>query len=106
MAEISRGEMQDLLTKFAVNNPKYRDALVRNPKDVLEKQFNKKLPATMKVKAVEDTADTVYIVVPFVPKSGQELSDSSLEAVAGGFKDNTCTSAQGGVNTFVQLNLG
>ena len=106
MAEISRGEMQDLLTKFAVNNPKYRDALVRDPKGILEKQFNKKLPASMKVRAVEDSADTVYVVVPFVPKSGQELSDSSLESVAGGFKDNTCTSAQGGVNTFVQLNLG
>jgi hypothetical protein len=98
--------MQDLLTKFAVNSPKYRDALIRDPKGILEKQFNKQLPATMKVKAVEDTADVVYIVVPFVPKSGQELSDSSLEAVAGGFKDNTCTGAQGGVNTFVQLNLG
>jgi hypothetical protein len=98
--------MQDLLTKFAVNSPTYRDALLRDPKGILEKQFNKQLPATMKVKAVEDSADTVYIVVPFVPKSGQELSDSSLEAVAGGFKDNTCTSAQGGVNTFVQLNLG
>ena len=106
MAEISRGEMQDLLTKFAVNSPKYRDALIRDPKSILEKQFNKQLPATMKVKAVEDTADTVYIVVPFVPKSGQELSDSSLESVAGGFKDNICTNAQGGVNTFVQLNLG
>jgi hypothetical protein len=98
--------MQDLLTKFAVNSPAYRDALIKDPKGILEKQFNKQLPATMKVKAVEDTADTVYIVVPFVPKSGQELSDSSLEAVAGGFKDNNCTSAQGGVNTFVQLNLG
>ncbi|HVO52399.1 MAG TPA: NHLP leader peptide family RiPP precursor [Thermoanaerobaculia bacterium] len=106
MAEISRGEMQDLLTKFAVNSPKYRDALLRNPKDILEKQFNKQLPATLKVKAVEDTADTVYVVVPFVPKSGQELSDSSLESVAGGFKDNNCSSAKGGVNTFVQLNLG
>jgi hypothetical protein len=105
MAEISRGEMQDLLTKFAVNNPKYREALIRNPKDILEKQFNKQLPATMKVKAVEDTADTVYVVVPFVPKSGQELSDSSLEAVAGGFKDNTCNSAKGGINTHVELKL-
>ena len=29
---MTRGEIQDLLAKFATDNPKYRDALVRDPK--------------------------------------------------------------------------
>lgn len=105
MAEISRGEVQDLLTKFATNDPKYRAALLRDPKMVLEKQLNTTLPASMTVKAVEESADTVYVVVPFVPKAGQELSDNALEMVAGGFKDNNCNSAKGGINTHVEVKL-
>lgn len=105
MAEISRGEVQDLLTKFSTNDPKYRAALLRDPKMVLEKQLNTTLPKSMTVKAVEETADTVYVVVPFVPKAGQELSDNALEMVAGGFKDNNCNSAKGGINTHVEVKL-
>ena len=105
MAEISRGEVQDLLIKFATNDPKYRAALLKDPKMILEKQLNTTLPSSMTVKAVEETADTVYVVVPFVPKSGQELSDNALEMVAGGFKDNNCNSAKGGINTHVEVKL-
>ena len=34
---MSRGEIQDLVSKFAVENPKYRDALIKDPKNVIEK---------------------------------------------------------------------
>jgi Nitrile hydratase, alpha chain len=105
MAEITRGAVQDLLTKFSTNDPKYRAALLKDPKMVLEKQLNTTLPKSMHVKAVEETADTVYVVVPFVPKSGQQLSDNALEMVAGGFKDNNCNSAAGGINTHVEVKL-
>ena len=105
MADISRGEIQDLLGKFATNDPKYRAALLKDAKSVVEKQLNTTLPSNMKVKAVEETADTIYVVVPFVPKQGQELSDSALEMVAGGFLDHNCNRAQGGINTHVEIKL-
>ncbi len=105
MADISRGEIQDLLGKFATNDPKYRAALLKDPKMVLEKQINKTLPSSMKVKAVEETADTIYVVVPFVAKPGQELSDTALEQVAGGFLDHNCNAARGGINTHVEIKL-
>ena len=108
MAEaLTRGEIQDLLTKFAQKNPNYRANLIKNPKAVIEGQLNNKLPAAIKVKAVEETADTIYVIVPYVPQAGKELGDAALEMVAGGKGDNssqqgntyTCNTAQGGFNT-------
>jgi hypothetical protein len=81
---LTRGEIQDLLMKFSKSNPKYREALIKNPKLVLEGQMGGKIPDGVTVKAVEETPNTIYVVVPYVPKAGAELSDNELEAVAGG----------------------
>jgi hypothetical protein len=108
MSKMTRGEIQDLLSKFATDNPKYRQALLADPKATIERQLNTSL-GTVQVKAIAETPDTVYVVVPYVPAAG-ELSDSDLETVAGGFKDVTahCDAAGGGigasVNTVVQIN--
>src|SRR5262245_5284704 len=78
MAEkMTRGQIQDLVGKFASENPKYRQALLSNPKGTIEKQLNTTLGAT-NVKAVADTADTVHVVIPYAAAEG-ELSDSDLE---------------------------
>jgi hypothetical protein len=81
---LTRGEIQDLLMKFSKSNPNYREALLKNPKVVLEGQMGGKLPPGINVKAVEETPNTIYVVVPYVAKAGDELSDGDLEAVAGG----------------------
>ncbi len=104
---LTRGQIQDLLSKFAKKTPSYRAALLKNPKAVIEGQLNNKLPANLKVRAVEDTADTIHVVVPFVPKAGQELGDAALEMVAGGQGSSDsydCHGAIGGQNTRVEFN--
>jgi hypothetical protein len=106
--KMTRGEVQDLLAKFAVDNPKYRDALVSNPKSVIEKQFATSL-GSLQVKAVVDTSDTLYVVIPYMPAEG-ELNDADLEMVAGGKGDGTInatcvTVGTGGGNTVTQINL-
>ena len=83
--KMSRGEVQDLLIKFATQNPQYRQELLRNPKGLIERQFNTTL-GNINIKAVADTADTVHVAVPYVASSG-ELSDADLERVAGGKGD-------------------
>jgi predicted house-cleaning noncanonical NTP pyrophosphatase (MazG superfamily) len=83
MSDVTRGEIQDIITRFAQKDPKYRTALRKNPKKLLAAQMNQELPKNLKVKVVEDTADTVHLVLPFAAK-GDELSDADLEAVAGG----------------------
>jgi hypothetical protein len=104
---MSRGEVQDLLATFATNNPKYRQALIFNPKSIIEKQLNTSLGA-VKVKAMVEAADTAYIVVPYVAVEG-ELSDADLEAVAGGKQDiNASCNVIGALaagNTVTQINL-
>ena len=107
---MTRGDVQDLVGKFATENPKYRSALLSDPKSVIEKQLNTSL-GNVTVKAVADTADVIYVVVPHVPGEG-ELSDADLEKVAGGKQDiqAECTAlALGGAasgNTVTQINLG
>ena len=79
MAEkMTRGQIQDLVGKFAAENPKYRAALLSNPKGTIEKQLNTQLGA-MTVKAVADTADTVHVVIPYAAAEG-ELSDATSSA--------------------------
>jgi hypothetical protein len=102
---LSRGQAQDLLSKFASENPKYRESLLRDPKAVLEKQFGKALPKNMTVKAVVESADTLYVIVPHVAKEG-ELQDADLEKVAGGKLDEyNVTCGSGALNSLNQLNF-
>jgi hypothetical protein len=89
--KMTRGEVQDLLAKFATENPRYRAALINDPKAIVEKQLNTSL-GSVQVKSVVETADTTYVVIPYLPSEG-ELSDADLERVAGGKQDITaeCT---------------
>jgi hypothetical protein len=107
MSKMTRGEVQDLLAKFAVENPKYRQALISNPKSIIEKQLNTSL-GKVNVKSIVETADTTYVVVPHVAGEG-ELSDSDLEKVAGGKQDiNASCNVMGALaagNTVTQINL-
>jgi hypothetical protein len=103
---MTRGEMQDLLAKFASSNPQYRSALLKNPKAVVEKQFNMTLPDDVRVQAVEERADTIFVVVPRVVTAGAELDDADLEKVAGGAKvkgDANCNDSDGAMNTVVEI---
>ena len=55
------------------------------------------MPEGVRVEAMEETADTIYLVLPVVSADAREvgeLSDRELEAVAGGdavtWSGNTC----------------
>ncbi len=108
--ELTRGQMNDLIAGFAVKDPEYRAALVRNPKKVVALQLNQELPDALKVVVVQDTADTLHLVLPYMPKEGEELSDADLESVAGGKGKGgggpqkvECSNATGGFMTYIQI---
>lgn len=82
--EVTRGEILDIIGKFASSNPEYRKALLADPKAVLSKQMGQPIPDNIKVKVVEETPDTLYLIAPYVAPASGELSDADLEQVAGG----------------------
>ena len=67
----------------AATDAAFRQALISNPKATLSKELGVPVPDGIKVHVVEDSADTVHLVLP--PRQGsRQLSESELQAVAGG----------------------
>jgi len=102
--QMTRGEMMDHLAKFASESADYRKALLKDAKAVIAKQFALEIPANINVKVVEDSADTIYVVLPHTVEAGEELSDADLEAVAGGMamvKEAKCE--DGMLNTVIAI---
>jgi hypothetical protein len=74
---ITRDEIEDIVVGNAIKHPQYRDALLKNPKQVIETQLNNKLPDGLNVKVVQETGDTIYLRLPHKISEGSELSDES-----------------------------
>ena len=82
--EMTRGEMNDVLVKFASESTKYREALKDDGRKVVSTQFGIEIPDNIKVTVLEESAEQYYFVLPHALESGAELSDADLEQVAGG----------------------
>lgn len=84
-----RRQLEAQLIEKAARDTAFRAELLRDPKDVIERELSSaggsamRLPATVTVVVHEETADTFHLVLPEAPKAG-ELSDVELAAVAGG----------------------
>jgi hypothetical protein len=82
----TRRDLEQAVIKKALRDEAFRKALLKDPKSALESVLaeevpGSKLPANLEVKAIQEPANGLYIVVPHVPA---ELSDEDLERVAGG----------------------
>jgi hypothetical protein len=69
--------------KKAWSDPAFKKRLLADPKPAIADAAGVELPAALKVRVHENTATVKNLVLPVNPKS-EELSDSDLEAVAGG----------------------
>ncbi|MEL7061408.1 MAG: NHLP leader peptide family RiPP precursor [Acidobacteriota bacterium] len=102
----SRGELQDVITKNAATDDQYRNKLLADPKEVLEKHLQRDLPDWLQVEVVQEQANKIYLVAPHVPSD--ELSDDDLEMVAGGKGemvggDVECRNNYGAFNSVVNI---
>jgi hypothetical protein len=87
MSEASgRAEIERRLLQRSLQDDAFRRRLLDDPKGTLEQELGARLPEGVRVRAVEETADTIYLVLPgrVAEVQGGELSDQELEAVAGG----------------------
>jgi hypothetical protein len=65
----------------------FRQRLIEDPKGAVEEELGTRLPEGVRIVTVEESADTIYLVLPSTPMKGREsveLSDPDLESVAGG----------------------
>jgi hypothetical protein len=80
-----RAEMEGRIVQRSLQDENFRQRLLEDPKGAVEEELGARLPGSVEVRAVEETADTIYLVLPStLPLGGEELSDQDLEAVAGG----------------------
>ena len=90
-----RAEMERRLIEKSVEDEAFRHRLIEDPKGAVEQELGTRLPEEVRVVTVEESADTIYLVLPSTSSPGESgaLSDRDLDAVAGGggtWEDDTC----------------
>jgi len=94
MSEASgREQMERRLVQRSLQDEDFRQRLLEDPRATMEQELGVRLPAEVQVQAVEETAETIYLVLPSASPLGEggELSDRELEAVAGAGWNNPGT---------------
>ena len=90
MTEASAGggrpEMERMLINRSLEDEDFRQSLLDDPRGTVEQELGGRFPESIEVRVLEESADTIYLVLPFTQRVGEggELSDEALEAVAGG----------------------
>ena len=88
-----RAEMERRLVRRSMEDEPFRQRLLEDPKAAVEQELGTRLPEEVKVVAMEETTDTVYLVLPSASPEGElgGLSDQELGAVAGGAPGGTAS---------------
>ena len=79
--------MERRIVQRSLEDDAFRQQLLEDPKAAVEQELGTRLPEGVRVVTLEETADTIYLVLPSTSMAGREggeLSDQQLESVAGG----------------------
>ena len=83
----TRRDIEACIIAKAWKDDAYKQELLTHPKAVIEREFEIQLPAEVNVQVIEENTTSFCFVLPMRPEvPGQELDESELEALAGGFK--------------------
>jgi hypothetical protein len=104
-AASDRQEIERRIVQRSLEDEAFRKQLLDDPRAAIGEEIGAPLPDEVQVVAVEETADTIYLVLPHSGSSAgqdpEEVSDQDLEAVAGGgvATQNTCVSGENTCST-------
>jgi hypothetical protein len=91
----SRAEIERTLVQRSMEDESFRQRLLDDPKAAVEQELATQLPEGVEVRVVQESQQTIYLVLPSASPlgEGEGLSDQELDAVAGGGSvwDDTCT---------------
>jgi hypothetical protein len=80
----TRPEIERAIVRRSLEDENFRQRLLEDPKAAVEEELGSRLPDDVQVGALEESADTIYLVLPSASVLGEELSDRDLEKVTGG----------------------
>jgi len=81
LAVRTRKDLEIHLITRALKDEAFKRELLTNPKAVVEKELGAKLPEELEINVIEETEDTLYMVLPCNPY--EEMSESELKAALG-----------------------
>jgi hypothetical protein len=79
LAVRTRKDLEIHLITRALKDEGFKQELLANPKEVVEKELGTKLPDDLEINVLEETEDSLYMVLPCNPYEGmleEELKDS------------------------------
>ena len=71
--------LQDWIISIAMHDRFFREELVNNPKETLERELGITFPPEVAVVVHEDTETTIHLVLPLKPKTGSLMEISYAE---------------------------
>lgn len=97
-------EIYNHIVGKACKDDDFRERLIASPRETIEQELAiayplaGPIPDDIKIKVVEESNDTIYVVLPrkMPGEKSDELSDADLELVAGGKDGVTCGGGTGG----------
>lgn len=81
LAVRTRKDLEIHLITCALKDETFKQELLTNPKTVVEKALGAKLPEELEINVLEETEDTLYMVLPCNPYEG--MSEEELKASLG-----------------------
>ena len=81
---MSNPTVQEQVMARATKDEAFRQRIAADPRAVLSSEYNVHIPESVNVRVIEDSANTVSIVLPAAEDAVQDLSDEELEEIAGG----------------------
>ena len=66
----ARTEMERRIIQRSLQDDAFRQQLLADPKAVVEQELGTRLPEEVRVVTVEESAETIYLVLPSTPIAG------------------------------------
>jgi len=84
-------QIEQLLIEKAMKDKAFRELLLNNPMQAIEKETGIKIPETIEVKVLKEDPRTIYLILPYIPPEGTdvELDEADFDMVAGGWSAGT-----------------